>query len=127
MQIRTLEKFIAKSPEIAQEAGTDPEVARRVMEAIEERIKKSRRQPSDPAPKGGISLRSAARKYGIPHSTLLLWIPHNYIQVLKKTNYRTYISEDSLVKYINKRSLAGKKLHSVCPINTYPDMSKSAV
>ena len=104
VQARTLEKFKAQSPEIAQETGTDPEEVIKVLEAVAERIKKNQRQPREPIPEGGISIREAARKYKRSHCTILLWIKKGKIKVIKRTLNWTYIKEISLTEYLNSKT-----------------------
>jgi len=103
IQAKSIERLRAQSMEIAQEAGTDLETAQRVMEAIKERINKNHRHPRDPAPEGSISLRAAARKYGIPQPTISYWCKTGKIIILKKTVNWTYIDEKGLVKYLNNK------------------------
>jgi hypothetical protein len=103
VQAKTLERLISLSPEIAQAAGTDPATAKRIMEAIEERIKSNRRHPREPAPQGSISLRVAAKKYHIPSTTLSFWVKRGYLKVLERTPNWLYIDEECLIKYLREK------------------------
>jgi len=104
IQARTIEKLKDESREIAREAGTDPEVARKIMVAIEERIKAKRRPIKEPAPEGSITLSDAVRKYEIPLNTISYWVDKKYVTVLKKARNYLYLDEDSLIKFKEKRN-----------------------
>jgi hypothetical protein len=65
------------------------------QEILADKIK-NRRQPRPPAPEGGISICAAARKYTIPDPTICRWVKSQYISVVKKTDYETFIDEPRL-------------------------------
>jgi len=109
VQAKTLEKFISQSPEIAQAAGTDPATARRIMEAIEERIKSNRRHPAPQPPVGGISIRAASRKYGMRHTTIVRWVKEGFIPVILETKNEKFINEKITIAIIHKfKSFTGE-------------------
>lgn len=64
---------------------------------------KPRRMNGHKAPKGGISIRAAARKYGINYSTLSRWAKRGWVNIIQRTANWTYIDEKSLVKAIESR------------------------
>ena len=59
-----------------------------------------KRQPRPPAPEGGISLREAARKYGVHSPTISRWVKRGYINILLRTKNELYIDEAELAKVI---------------------------
>ena len=71
-------------------------------EEILEAMKPNRRKDGHSTPEGGISLRAAARKYGIPRTTLSRWIKNGELPVLARTPNWLYIDESSLIKYLEK-------------------------
>ncbi len=60
------------------------------------------RQPKPEPPDGGISLRSASRKYGIPHPTLSRWVKKGYVPILLRTRNELYVN-DALLSQLIKR------------------------
>ena len=77
----------------------------RESDTVEEAIEKLRslpaRQPNPPAPDGGISVRDAGRKYGIPHPTISRWIKKGYCPILLKTKSQLYVDEAQLIQLVN--------------------------
>lgn len=119
IQAKTLGKYIEKSQEIAAEVGADPEIARKVLEAVEKRINRYRRHPREPVPEGGISIREAARKYDIIPSTLSRWCNNGKVNILKRTLNWVYLEEKSLLEYLkenNNHTQKGRKSNITAPI-----------
>lgn len=71
-------------------------------EEILEAMKPKRNGNGHHIPKGGISIREAARKYGIHYSTLSRWAKRGWVKVLLRELNWLYIDEKSLQKAINK-------------------------
>lgn len=98
------EPWPATAREIAKEIEVDPEIVVKVLRQVETHIVNDRRQPKLPAPKGGISIREAARKYGLPHNTISYWVKSGRINILERTPNWLYIDESSLVAYLKERN-----------------------
>lgn len=96
-----LERYMTNVEQIAKEAETDPEVAKRVIKAIENDMNNRRRQPTPPPPEGGISRSKASRKYDIAKTTIYGWIKRGYIPVLLRTKREVYIQEAKLTEIVN--------------------------
>ena len=60
------------------------------------------RQPAPAPPEGGISIRAAARKYGVPDPTISRWAARGLIRVLLRTKNEVYLSEDDLIPVIKR-------------------------
>jgi hypothetical protein len=99
---KVFERSINISETIAREAGTDKETVRRVLQAAKAKEEGRRRQPPPPTPDGGICLREAARKYGMRHTTLVLWVKMGYIPVILETKNEKFINEEVTSKIIHK-------------------------
>lgn len=76
-------------------------------EEILEAMKPNRRKDGHSTPKGGISLRAAARKYGIPYTTL--WrrvkagIKSGEIRILAETKNWLYVEETGLKTFLENQ------------------------
>jgi len=57
-----------------------------------------KRQPKPPPPEGGISLREAARKYGVHHTTILKWVKKGLVPIIKRTPNWLYVDEAAIQK-----------------------------
>lgn len=71
---------------------------RNVLAELEPEImadKESRRRtPRPPAPAGGISIRAAARKYGIADITIRRWIKKGFVSVIpSESKYEKFVKE----------------------------------
>lgn len=109
---KALEKYLNISQEIAQDADTEPEVAQRVIRAIEKRIVNKRRQPAPSPPEGGISQSAASRKYEVYQQTISRWVEKGYIPVVLRTKKEVYIDEEALAAIVadyNQSPGRGKK------------------
>lgn len=95
---KIIEKYKGMAPEIAKEVDTSPEVVTRVLETVESHMLNDKRKPSPPAPPGGISLRAAARKYNLHHTTLIKWIKKGKLPVLLRTPNWLYVDEETISK-----------------------------
>jgi len=62
----------------------------------------TKRQPAPPPPEGGISIRKAARKYDMRHTTLVLWVKEGYIPVVLETKNKKFIDEATTIDIIQK-------------------------
>ena len=85
---------------------------RKVSSLIKKMARQRQRPERQPAPEGSISIREAARKYNIVHSTISRWVSRGYIPVLLRDKNWVYVNECVLVEYINKykqNSGKGKK------------------
>lgn len=51
------------------------------------------RQPKEPTPEGGISIRAGGRKYDIYSPTISRWVEKGLIPVLLRTKNEVYIDE----------------------------------
>ena len=67
-------------------------------EAVKKLHELPKRLPRPPAPEGGISLRAAARKYGVHHTTILKWVKKGILPVLKRTPNWLYVDEATIRK-----------------------------
>lgn len=101
---KVLERYMNEAVEIAREAETAPEVAERVMKAIENHIVKNRRRRAPPPPEGGITLNQAGGKYGIAPQTIHRWAKMGIIPILSKTMNCVYVdakaTENAAKKYL---------------------------
>ena len=57
-----------------------------------------KRESAPPAPEGGISLRAASRKYGIPNQTLSRWVKKGLIPTITRTRNELYADELALAE-----------------------------
>lgn len=62
-----------------------------------------KRQPRPPAPEGGISLRAAARKYGLDNGTLSRWVSRGWVSIITRTPNWLYIDECNLIRVVRER------------------------
>lgn len=97
MTVRQMVNLTKINPlELAQATGVPAEDVERVVQQIIMDKENQKRHPKPPVPEGGISLRGASRKYGIPHPTLSIWVKKNYIPILLRTKNELYIDEIEL-------------------------------
>lgn len=75
---------------------------RKVLSLIKKMAKQRRRPERQPAPEGSISIRAAARKYNIVHSTISRWVAKGHIPVLLRDKNWVYVSEAALFDYISE-------------------------
>jgi hypothetical protein len=98
--------------EIARDASVNPDEAVRVMEALEKRIVKNRRQPAPPPPPGGIGIRAAGKKYKVDFRTISQWAKRGLVKVILETKSIKYIDEQAIAqiaKKYNKNPGRGKR------------------
>ena len=79
---------------------------------VSELTEKRAKNKTQIAPKDGISLMDAERRYGINHGTLSRWADKGHVKELERTKNVRYIDEASLVEAIKKYNKApgqGKK------------------
>ena len=62
---------------------------------IDKPLKRNPKSP--PPPAGGISMRAAAHKFNVSHTTVLKWVRKGIIPVLKRTSKCTYIDENAMI------------------------------
>jgi len=98
VQQRTLERYRNEIDEISREAGIPAAKGRKLIDLLEERIIKNRRQPTPPPPDGAISLSEAVRKYGLQHGTVSRWAKSGLIPVVLRTDHKVYIDETRLAE-----------------------------
>lgn len=80
----------------------------------EEAIKKLRslpkRKPAPSPPIGGIGIRAASRKYGIPNRTISRWVQQGFIPILLETRNNKYINEQITTEIIAiYKSIKGRR------------------
>lgn len=68
------------------------------IEIIKELEPRRRNGNGRDVPEGGISLRAASRKYGIPLSTLAYRRQKGWIKTIKVTDNEVYVCESDIVK-----------------------------
>lgn len=73
-------------------------------EMVERLHSLTKRQPRGPVPPGSISLREAARKYGIPNPTISRWVKRGLIKVILRTKNWLYIDESDLNIFLTNRN-----------------------
>jgi hypothetical protein len=98
--VKTFERLMNNCEEIAQKAGTDPDVAEKVLQVAQDEVISRRRQPKVPIPEGGISINIAARKYKVDHTLLCRWRKKGIIITLLETKNEIYVSEESVSKAV---------------------------
>jgi len=86
--------------ELAQETGLPTEYVEKVVKQIIDQKNNHRREPKPPAPKGGINLSQASRKYGIHQQTLSRWVAKGYIPVLLRTKNELYVDKNTLAEMV---------------------------
>lgn len=106
-------------PDDIRKADNLSESEKRKLTSLIKKMAKQRQRPErQPAPEGGISIREAARKYDIDHSTISRWVSRGYIPVLLREKNWVYINEKILVEYINKyKQDAGKGKKTIMQSN----------
>lgn len=112
---KTLRKYMSNDEvtEIAREAEAAPEVAGRVMKALENRIIRNRRHPAPPPPEGGISLSEGQRRFGVSNVTIHRWAKMGIIPILAKTKNCVYVDEKILAKLVKRYNAApGRGKHT---------------
>lgn len=67
--------------------------SRNRKEMVTKLRKLPKRQKAPPPPDGGISIREAARKYGLSNVTIWRWVNNKFIPVILETKNTTYIDE----------------------------------
>lgn len=97
VQQRTLERYRSEIAEISREAGIPVDKGKKLIDLLEERIIKNRRQPAPEPPEGAISQSEGARKYGVPQTTISGWVRDGIIPVLQN-GYKVYIDESRLAE-----------------------------
>jgi len=96
-----MEKLMTEVTTIAQEENKDIEEAKGILAKAMERLANNGRKKSPPPPEGGISIRVASRKYGIPHPTLSVWVnKKGYVPIILRTQNALYVDEGKLAKII---------------------------
>jgi hypothetical protein len=88
--------------ELAQETGLSTEDVKKVVKQIIDDKDNHKREPKPQPPEGGISLRAAERKYGIPNRTISRWAARGLIPILLRTKNELYVDEIVLKKLIEK-------------------------
>ena len=74
----------------------------RTKEEILEAMKPKRNGNGHRRPEGGISIREAARKYGVSRSNLSRWAKQGILPVLQRTENWLYVDEVVLRELIQK-------------------------
>ena len=87
---------------IAEGAKLPESVVKKVIQQMVNEKEKNKRQPSPPPPKGGISIRAASRKYGVPSPTISRWVKRGFIPIISRTKNWLYINEACLREVISK-------------------------
>lgn len=87
--------------EVAEQTGVPTEHVERVVNQLIINHNNNKRQPKPSPPDGGISIRAAARKYGIAHRTISRWVKAGYIPVLQHARNWLYIDEAHLANLVN--------------------------
>lgn len=87
--------------ELAKETGLPNDEVKKVVSQIIADKNNHKRQPPPPAPKGGICLMEAERKYRIPNPTISRWVKRGYIPVLLRTKKELYIDEAKLIEVVS--------------------------
>lgn len=68
------------------------------VEILKELEPRRRNGNGNKAPEGGISLRAASRKYGIPASTLSDWLREGFVHIMKIEGKYKFIKEIDVIK-----------------------------
>ena len=88
---------------VAEKEGLPQEFIRRLRKletpVLEDKATR-KRHTRQPAPEGGISICAAAKKYDIAAQTIHRWVKAEYIPVLKKTDYESFIDEARLAEIV---------------------------
>jgi len=88
--------------ELAKETGLPAKEVEKVVRQIITDKNNNKRQPRPPAPKGGITLRGAERKYHISHKTISRWARQGHIPILLRTLNELYVDEKQLTLLISQ-------------------------
>jgi hypothetical protein len=98
----TLERLDLDAEMVELKKGIPREVSKVVLATVIEDRQNHKRQPKPEPPEGGISLRAAERKYGIPNGTLCRWAKRGFIPILLRTKNWLYVDEAKLVEVIQR-------------------------
>jgi hypothetical protein len=98
----TLERLDLDAELVEKKKGIPKEVSKVVLEAVIEDRQNHKRQPKQLPPEGGISIRSAGRKYGVDPTTISGWVQRGLIPVLLRTPNWLYVDEAKLVEVIQR-------------------------
>lgn len=98
---------IAEAERIITESKTKKEMVKKLTTL-------PKRQPAPPPPPGGISLREASRRHGIPDRSIGRWVKQGLIPILKTTRNEVYIDGDYFAKLVKKyKAHTGSKRRSM--------------
>jgi len=92
--------MMVDAPKIAKEAKVELDKTERGITCTMNHMNNHKRQPRLPPPEGGICLRQASRKYGVPNPTLSIWVKKGYIPILLRTKNELYVDESKLAELI---------------------------
>jgi hypothetical protein len=67
------------------------------------------RQKAPPAPKGGIGINQAARKYGLHPRTISRWAAQGKVPIIARTKNWLYVDESALIIFCERNSKIGTK------------------